>query len=230
MLNGTWLWVYNRRPVHSGLNGFTGAIVRAANGNGVHTASGFDYSELYARWAHAYTPARCAAWTWLYGPSEVGGGSHTDGYLAATAIAESAPQAPSYLADIEHDVPAAEIAKFTSRLRELKPGVPLGFTSWPTEHQASTYHVPWTALVEHFDFGAPQVYEGYQGDLIETVIHDHHQKPLNVIFRPDRWPGWQACASAMLQRFGGFSIWSFPVRQSWRTAIEEIAAHAATTD
>lgn len=218
-LAGAWLWVHTKAPDDGQMQNADGAIVRAANGGGT-VGDGFDFKPNYAKWVKKYGAQRCAAWTFIY--------STTDGRLAAEALVGSAPQAPAYIADVEDvngkTASAAVCEAFCKRMKQLRPKTPLGFTSYPTRAQAVAQHVPWDALVAHCDFGAPQVYYGYQGAKLASgeVYADHKGKPVHVAFAPADWAGWEAAAKKARTRDGGVSIWVLPVDKKWLPAVKAL--------
>jgi hypothetical protein len=219
---GVWLWVWETGPTPHALNGFAGAFVRAANGGGV-VGDGYNFAHNYAAWTHAYGASRCVAWTYVYGASEAKG-HYTDGALAAHTLADAAPHAPAYVADIEGNVAPAEAELFVTTLRQLKPGIPIGFSSYPTRAQAVNFGVPWDTLVKHCDFGAPQVYWAKQEAHLDEVYADHAGKPVHVAVAPADASGWVQAAVTSMTRGGGASIWSAPVQPGWATGIATIAS------
>jgi len=226
-LRGVWLWIWNTPPAPQALNGLRGAFVRAANG-GSTVGGGFDFAHNYALWVNSYGTARCVPWTYVYGDSD-GGGNHTDGAQAADVLVQSAPHAPAYIADIEGNVTPANAGSFVTTLRALRPGVPIGFSSYPTRHQAESFHIPWQTLFDACDFAAPQVYQPYQQALLDQVYsdqagtHGHPGKAVHVAVAPSDSGGWVATGVAGMRRSGGASIWRGPVQPGWANGIGTIA-------
>jgi hypothetical protein len=226
-LRGVWLWIWDTPPAPHALDGARGAFVRAANG-GSTVGGGFDFAHNYAQWVSSYGVSRCIAWTYVYGDSD-GGGAHTDGTHAAHVLADAAPHAPAYIADIEGNVTPANAQAFVATLRALRPGVPIGFSSYPTKNQAESFHVPWQTVFDACDFSAPQVYEPYQQALLDQVYADHagtvgHPgKAVHVAVAPPDAPGWVATGVVAMTRSGGASIWRGPVQPGWTNGVATIA-------
>jgi hypothetical protein len=218
-LSGAWFWVWNTAPDNPAMANADGAIVRAANGGGT-VGGGYDFKPNYAKWAKAYGAKRCAAWTFIY--------ATTDGTHAADVLVGAAPEAPAYVADVEDyegkTASAAVCEAFCKRMKQLRPGTPLGFSSYPTRAQAMQQHVPWDALLALCDFGAPQVYQPYQGLKLAdgTVYADHKGKPVQVAFEPTTWAGWEPAARKARDRDGGVSIWALPLDQKYWPAVKAL--------
>ena len=115
-------------------------------------------------------------------------------------------------------------------MKQLRPNVPLGFTSYPTKGQAVAQGVPWDALLAQCDFGAPQVYWPYQGKQLadETVYHDHHGKPTRVAFAPADWSAWEPAAKSARAHDGGVSIWAAPIDPQLWPSIRALRSGEAT--
>lgn len=192
-------------------------LVKAANGN-LTTGSGHDYARSYATWANKVGAERTHAWTWLYGT--------TNGSTAAEQLHRSAPHAAGYLIDVEGDDPHWRnldrvVRDFVPRMRELAPGKPVGFTSYPDRKQAIAHGAPWDAMVELCDYGCPQVYYSSQGKRWAQIVADHKGKPVIAAFSPGDWKaGWEAQATTAIRRFGGVALWRYP---DTRTLADPIA-------
>jgi hypothetical protein len=225
-LAGAWVWVWNTSPDDVAMANADGAIVRAANGGGT-VGDGFDFKANYAKWASKYDAERCAAWTFIY--------ATTDGKRAADVLVAAAPDAPAYIVDVEDyqgNTASAEICiAFGARMKQLRPDVALGFSSYPTRAQAMAQQVPWDTLVARCDFGAPQVYYDYQGSRLEagTVYADHDGKPVQVAFSPTTWSDWEPAARQARARDGGVSIWALPLDAQYWPAVKALRGSGEPT-
>jgi hypothetical protein len=221
-LPGIWLWVHAVLPNAADLGLYDGAIVRAANGNGT-VGDGHDFAQSFRDCVNRFGAARCAAWTFLYPRT-------THGATAAETLVRVAPNAPAYIADVEDyegqpgaSLPEGEINAFFDRMHALRPGVPVGFSSYPTRAQAVAHWVLWDKLIARCDFGAPQVYWPKQLQNWATVVHGHGSKPIHAAFAPTLGGApFLPVAKAAFARYGGVSIWSHPVPAEWKPAIAQI--------
>jgi len=224
-LPGIWIWVFMTLPTPTQLAPYAGAVVKATNGNGT-TGDGFDFAGNYAHAVQLFGPSRCAAWTFLYPAT-------THGATAAQTLANAAPHAPAYIADIEDyryqpgkSLPKAEIDAFFSKMHELRPGVPVGFTTYPTKAQAEQQLVNWTACIDACDFGGPQIYWPKQLEKWQTVVHDHTAKPFHAVFSPDdSGEAVVPVAQNALAKHGSVGIWAHPfIHPNSQHVVDQVLA------
>lgn len=202
MLGGTWAWVWTEPP--SDLSAFTGAIVRAANGDGHLSDAGFDFRSSYQSWRKATTQP-LIAWTFLYGSS--------DGTMAGQQLA--AVDAPAYVIDWEDYQGAVasgyELRKCVTRLRQLRPGRPIGFSSYPTRAQCIQHGIAWDAGIEACDFVSPQMYYDYQAAQYERIIADARGRYVQLAVSPANRDLFAADARRHLSDGSGVSFWRLGV-------------------
>lgn len=200
-LNGRWIWIFEDAPP-ADLTGLI-PLVRAANGSGTKTNTGFDDAANYQRWTQALGRP-LPAWTWLYPTS--------DPILAARALHGAAPDAGVYVADVENRLAPGGFAAFCGELRNLAPGCLIGFTSYPTKTQAVRFGVPFDDCRTFSDFAMPQVYFPEQIAALPTVIQDHLPLPVIVTLSPGDAPSqWLGVAQAALGSYGAVSVWRHPM-------------------
>lgn len=227
--SGVWLYVWSDRPAAGALDGFTGALVRAANGDGtVSGSSGYDFAASWRAWTAAY-PGRCQPWTYLY-PS-------SDGARSARALYGVVGRQPLYQVDLEDAVPPATIRAFCASLRALAPGAKLIFDSYPSRAQflrvnGAASAATWDTAIEQFDGLNPQIYWATQAhydadrDGVPDYLDDARGMPVLPAIsvsgadptRPPSWPDVLSSGAAqrLLDRFGTLALWRYPDSAAWR--------------
>ena len=201
-MKGTVAWVF-RAPPGPADPSIAFYVVKAADGGGhLGGKENFDYWANYKAWSDAKGAAVCAAFTFLY-PT-------TDGAAAAQQLHQGAPHAPAYVLDVETEVAAKVVTDCVTALRSLAPGVPIGFSSYPTRAQTLEHGSPWDTMIEVCDFGMPQVYFEYQGKRMDTVRADHKGKPLIASFSPGDWPACWDLAREAASVDGAVGLWLYP--------------------
>lgn len=202
VLGGTWAWVWTEPP--SDLGAFTGAIVRAANGEGHTSPAGFDFRTSYQSWANSTTQP-LIAWTFLYASS--------DGVKAAQQLA--AVDAVAYVIDWEDDKGAAasgyELSRCVAELRRQRPGRPVGFSSYPTRAQCEDHGVDYMSGVAVCDFVSPQMYYDYQAADYPQIIADARGRYVQLAVAPADRAGWVVDARTHLHDGSGVSFWRLGV-------------------
>ncbi|HEY5989329.1 MAG TPA: hypothetical protein VIV12_23550 [Streptosporangiaceae bacterium] len=198
ILDGTWTWVWQEPPEQ--IRFCRGLIVRAANGDSTRNPQGFDFLANYERWQAAFS-GPLIAWTYLYQ------GSTPE--LAARLLALS--DAVAYIIDWEDAAgPApsgAQLFACVEEIRRLKPGVPIGFSSYPTRAQAMAHGVDWDLGIQVCDFVAPQMYYGYQiADYLE-VLDDAKGRYVQLDLSPAASNAWSLDIGKHLEGGRGVSFW-----------------------
>jgi hypothetical protein len=232
MLRGIASFVWQDDPGQDA-DAVTTWLVKAANGNGT-VGNGHDFAKSYAAWAKHVGPEHTHAWTWLY--------HTTDGRRAADMLVGSAPHAAGYGIDVEGDDPGVAVSldleqlapvvrAFYRRIRELRPGVDVWFTSYPDRWQATSHGAPWQELIAGADYGIPQIYFSSQGARWDGIVADHGGKPVIAAFSPGDWAqGWTTLATTALRRFGGVAIWRYPDTRAHAQQLSTLAHLTPTTE
>jgi hypothetical protein len=224
-----WVWRDRPRPLGAA---FDMLWVRAANGGRNTGPDGFDFLANYRAW-QAASSVPLVPWTWIY-PT-------TSPLAGAAALAKV--DAPAYILDVEELVPADTIRRFVAELRRLRPGRPVGFSSYPTRAQfvnvnGASAGGTWDALVSSCDFGCPQVYFSSQAGRMPQVVADMAGKPVHVAVSPADYSGWLDVARLAVGVHLGVSVWASHVAgwDGWARAlaglqqIEEDGFMAALTE
>lgn len=202
MLGGTWAWVWTEPP--SELGAFTGAIVRAANGDGHLSDAGFDFRSSYQSWRKSTTQP-LIAWTFLYPTS--------DGALAAAQLA--AVDAPAYVIDWEDTADGTasgdQLRECVTALSNARPGRPIGFSSYPTRAQAESHGIDWDVGIEACDFVSPQMYYDYQAAQYSRIIADARGRYVQLAVSPANRDLFAADARRHLSDGSGVSFWRLGV-------------------
>lgn len=198
ILDGTWTWVWKEPPER--VSFCRGLIVRAANGNGITDPQGFDFQLNYIRWRRQFS-GPLIAWTYLYDGS--------DPVEAARVLAAVA--APAYIIDWEDAAGPApsgdQLQACVKEIRRLRPGDPVGFSSYPTRVQAMEHGVDWDRGLEVCDFVAPQMYYGYQIADYPQVLADAHGRYVQLDVEPPASTAWPIDIGAHLEGGQGVSFW-----------------------
>jgi hypothetical protein len=203
---GVWIYVWNDPPTDNALDGYDGALVRAANGIGT-TGGGVDFAANWQRWSAKF-PGRVSPWTYLY-PS-------SDGAAAARTLFRVTGVQAAYQVDLEDAVPPATIRAFCSTLRSFAPSAVLIFDSYPTRKQfVGVTGAPdtWDQAVKSFDAFTPQVYFKSQSD--DGWESSFGDKPVMPAFSPDSWADWVYFQS-QLETYGSVKLWRFPMTSGYR--------------
>jgi len=208
---GRMAWVWQESPAVS--SAFDGYYVRAANGNSNSNSTGFNFLDNYHAWERA-TSDPLVAWTFVY--------DSTDPVKGATALARA--DAPAYCLDVEDyggaTVDGTRVKALVGEFRKLRPGRPIGFSTYATRAQAISHGVPWDTLKAVCDFSSPQVYFGYQAAVLDTVFAEHGSLPCLVSVSPNDYTGWAALSRTCGTRSGSVVFWRLGVlTASQRTTI-----------
>lgn len=223
VLDGTWTWVWKEPPVTVDFT--TGLIVRAANGASTRDPVGFSYQDNYLAWRRRFT-GPIIAWTFLYAGSDPSG----------AAVALGAVDAVAYLIDYEdwqgQTATGRALSECVDKLRALRPGRPIGFSSYPTRAQAAQFGVDWPAAIAACDFVAPQMYYGYQAARYTDILRDAGPRYTQLDLEPGVNPDWERSARFHLDSGRGVSFWRLgildPATRNRIAAITE--DHTMTTD
>lgn len=207
---GIWPYVWQDPPAAGALDGYQGALVRAANGNGTRNPQGFDFAANYRAWAARFGRARVQPWTYLYPTS--------NGATAASALHGAAGAQPVYQCDLEDAVPAPTIRAFCDRLHALAPGCLVVFDSYPTRAQfirvnGAAAAATWDQAVRSFDVFCPQVYFASQFD--DGWEREFAGKPIWPAFSPANTASWDYF-QANLDRYGVVNLWRYPMTDDWQ--------------
>lgn len=202
VLGGVWVWVWTEKP--SDLEPFTGAIVRAANGEGHTSPVGFDFRLNYQGWQRSTTKP-LIAWTFLYPTS--------DGATAGKMLA--AVDAAGYIIDWE-DVSGkaasgAQLAECIKAIRQARPGRPVGFSSYPTAQQCHDHGIDWEAGISMCDFVSPQMYFGSQVAHYDDILADAGGRYVQLDVAPRDYQFWPDHAAVHLRGGEGVSVWRLGV-------------------
>ena len=215
-LPGRWGWVWTEPPQR--LDGMEGAFVRSANGTSTKepvAMGGFDFLANWHAWQKSTTKP-LVAWNYLYPSSDP----------LAAAEAQALADAKAYVIDIEEaGHPAGQVRNYCRRLRELRPNRAIGFSSYPTRAQAVSHGVPWDELIDCCDFGAPQVYYGYQEAAYSQVLADHKGMAVHLDLSPEDVgdASWVRLAQRHLDTGAGVSFWRLGILSgAERYAIEKL--------
>jgi hypothetical protein len=199
----TAAWVWHTEP--RSIFGLEAVFVRCTSGTSAAGRGGFGFADNYRAWAAARGPA-VVPWAWVGPPASA------DGLACAEALHAIAPGQRLYVVEVGAGTSGDQVAAFTARLRQLEPIAAVGFSSWPTRAEAETAGVPWDACVDAFDFGLPQVFAGYQRELLlqpdSPVVADMAGKPIHVAVFPDADPQWAQSARVAVDDHAGVSAWA----------------------
>jgi hypothetical protein len=199
----TAAWVWHTEP--RSIFGLEAVFVRCTSGTSAAGRGGFGFADNYQKWAAARGPA-VVPWAWVGPPASA------DGLACAEALHAIAPGQRLYVVEVGAGTPGDQVAAFAARLRQLEPIAALGFSTWPTRAEAEAAGVPWDACVDAFDFGLPQVFAGYQRELLlqpdSPVVADMAGKPIHVAVFPDADPQWTQSAQVAVSYHAGVSAWA----------------------
>lgn len=211
MRSGIWIYVWQDPPADHALDGYDGALVRAANGMGVTNPAGFNFAANYDKWVAKFGADRVQPWTYLY-PS-------SDGATAAQVLFNSAGKLDTYQCDLEDAVDPGRIKAFCDKLHTLSPGCRLVFDSYPTRAQfvrITGGAATWDQAVRSFDVFCPQVYFTSQFD--DGWEDEFSGKPIWPAFSPANTASW-AYFQSKLDRFGAANLWRYPMTDDWRNKL-----------
>lgn len=197
------------------ISGFSAPLVRAANGSTTRASDGADFSAVYNAWAKQFGD-EIDAWSYFY-PS-------SDPNAAAEALINSAPKARTYSFDIEDRVSPDKVRALYTKMRELRPGVAVGFSSYPSREQAIRLGVPWDTLIEVVDFSRPQVYWPNQRKVWAQIVADHKGVPIFPALSPGDDPNgvWAFARQIIEEGHQGICWWRYPMTQQWESMVRAL--------
>jgi hypothetical protein len=197
---GALLWVWEDGRPQAWPQGYDGALVKAFDGKSTTGPGGFGWAANYRAWRDS-TPGRdIGAWGVAY-PQD------------GTALAEDLAPAlgrPAYIVLDAEDFNGQQWSDQQIRdvilgFRQHFPGVPLGYSSYPTRAQCSAHGIDQALLDQLADFAMPQVYFDYQAAELATVWADHRAPVVTV--SPADYHAWDTLAGDALRRTGAVAYW-----------------------
>jgi hypothetical protein len=213
---GKWLWVWESARPAAWPTGYDGALVKAFDGKSRVSPSGYVWLNNWRDWRDS-TPGRpTGAWGVAY---------PQDGTTLAESLAPYLNGPAFIVLDIEDfnglTWTDQQLRDVVAGFRAHFPGVPLGYSSYPTRAQCTAHGIDQALLDQLCDFAMPQVYFDYQAAELAQVWADH--KHPCVAVSPADYQGWQGLAVDAVRKSGSVAFWRMDVSgwADWGSAVPE---------